>query len=203
MVRLDLADRGIAARRVLAAMQSVPREEFVPAEYVAWAYADRPLAIGAGQTISQPYMVALMTDVAGLTRRSRVLEVGTGSGYHAAVLARLACHVWTVERIPDLAAAAAERLARLRVRNVTVAVADGSRGFPPAAPYDAIVVAAAAPAVPEALERQLAAGGRLVIPVGPPDHQRLVVIHRTPDGPLTRVICGCVFVPLVPGAIAP
>jgi protein-L-isoaspartate(D-aspartate) O-methyltransferase len=175
----------------------------VPPDQAPYAYDDRPLAIGAGQTISQPYMVALMTEVAGLTRRSRVLEVGTGSGYHAAVLARLACHVWTLERIPQLAAAAARRLAELGIPNVTVLLADGVEGFPPAAPYDAIVVAAAAPSVPDALRDQLAPGGRLVIPVGPPDHQRLLVLERTPDGLATRAVCGCVFVPLVAGPPEP
>jgi protein-L-isoaspartate(D-aspartate) O-methyltransferase len=132
-----------------------------------------------------------------------VLEVGIGSGYHAAVLARLACHVWTLERIPELAAAAARRLADLGVRNVSVRVGDGSRGFPPAAPYDAIVVAAAAPAVPPALLDQLALGGRLVIPVGPLDHQRLLVVERTAAGPVSRALCGCVFVPLIPDAATP
>jgi protein-L-isoaspartate(D-aspartate) O-methyltransferase len=203
MVRRDLADRGVADRRVLAALQSVPRERFVGAQHVAQAYADRPLAIGAGQTISQPYIVALMTEAARLTRRSRVLEIGTGSGYHAAVLARLACHVWTVERIPELAAAAERRLASLDVRNVTVLTADGSRGFPPGAPYDAILVAAAARDVPPDLLAQLAPGGRLVLPVGVPDQQRLLVLERTADGFSRRTLCGCVFVPLVPGPPEP
>jgi protein-L-isoaspartate(D-aspartate) O-methyltransferase len=203
MVRLDLADRGITDRRVLAAMQSVPRECFVLADDVHHAYADRPLGIGAGQTISQPYMVALMVSEARLTRRSRVLEVGTGSGYHAAVMARLAGHVWTVERIPDLAAGAAHRLSSLGIRNVTLVAADGAQGYAPAAPYDAIVVAAAAPAVPAPLEAQLAPRGRLVMPVGSAEHQRLLVLERTPDGPVTRMVCGCVFVPLVSGGTHP
>ena len=199
MVRSDLADRGVADRRVLAAMQSVPRECFVAPGQEGQAYDDRPLAIGAGQTISQPYMVAVMSEAARLTRRSRVLEIGTGSGYHAAVLARLAGHVWTIERIPELAAAARQRLAALGIRNVTVRVADGWNGYPEAAPYDAILVAAAAPEVPYALPEQLVPGGRLVIPVGPPDHQRLLVMERTARGVDTRTLCGCVFVPLVPG----
>jgi protein-L-isoaspartate(D-aspartate) O-methyltransferase len=203
MVRGDLAARGVSDRRVLAAMQSVPRERFVEPDQASQAYDDRPLSIGAGQTISQPYMVALMTEAARLNRRSRVLEVGTGSGYQAAVLARLACHVWTVERLPALAAGAARRLAALGIRNVTVQVADGWDGYPAAAPYDAIVVAAAAPEVPAALPDQLARGGRLVIPVGPPDHQRLLVLTRTDEGMDARVVCGCVFVPLVPGVADP
>jgi protein-L-isoaspartate(D-aspartate) O-methyltransferase len=199
MVRSDLADRGVADRRVLAAMQSVPRECFVEPGQEGQAYDDRPLAIGAGQTISQPYMVAVMSEAARLTRRSRVLEIGTGSGYHAAVLARLAGHVWTIERIPELAAAARQRLAALGIRNVTVRVADGWHGYPDAAPYDAILVAAAAPEVPPALPQQLVPGGRLVIPVGPPDHQRLLVVERSARGVETRALCGCVFVPLIPG----
>jgi protein-L-isoaspartate(D-aspartate) O-methyltransferase len=203
MVRDDLADRGVADRRVLAAMQSVPRESFVDPGQEAQAYDDRPLSIGAGQTISQPYMVAVMTEAARLTRRSRVLEIGTGSGYHAAVLARLAGHVWTIERLPELAAAARHRLAALGIRNVTVRVADGWHGYPDAAPYDAILVAAAAPEVPRALPDQLVLGGRLVIPVGPPDHQRLLVMERSARGADTRWLCGCVFVPLIPGAPDP
>jgi len=203
MVRSDLAGRGVTDRRVLAAMQSVPRECFVEPGQQAHAYDDRPLAIGAGQTISQPYMVAVMTEAARLTRRSRVLEVGTGSGYHAAVLARLAGHVWTIERIPELAAAARHRLAALGIRNATVRVADGWHGYPDAAPYDAILVAAAAPEVPAALPEQLVLGGRLIIPVGPSDHQRLLVLERSARGVETRVLCGCVFVPLIPGAPEP
>jgi protein-L-isoaspartate(D-aspartate) O-methyltransferase len=199
MVRHDLAARGVADRRVLAAMQSVPREAFVDADLVWQAYADRPLSIGSGQTISQPYIVALMTEAARLTRRSRVLEVGTGSGYHAAVLSRLARHVWTLERIPELAAAAAGRLDGLGIRNVTVLVADGSWGLAAQAPYDAIVVAAAAADVPQPLLDQLAAGGRLVMPVGSRDRQRLVCVERTPDGFASQGLCGCVFVPLVAG----
>jgi protein-L-isoaspartate(D-aspartate) O-methyltransferase len=199
MVRHDLAARGVSDRRVLAAMQSVPREQFVGSELIWEAYADRPLSIGAGQTISQPYIVALMTEAARLTRRSRVLEVGTGSGYHAAVLGRLALHVWTMERIPDLAASAAERLERLGIRNVTVLVADGALGFPAEAPYDAIVVAAAAADVPRPLLDQLAPGGRLVMPVGSRDRQRLVCVERTADGFSSSGLCGCVFVPLVSG----
>jgi protein-L-isoaspartate(D-aspartate) O-methyltransferase len=189
----------VADRRVLAAMQSVPREEFVDADLVWQAYADRPLAIGSGQTISQPYIVALMTEAARITRRSRVLEVGTGSGYHAAVLSRLARHVWTLERIPDLAAAASARLEGLGIRNVTVLVADGSLGFAPEAPYDAILVAAAADDVPRPLLDQLAPGGRLVMPVGSCDRQRLVCVERTAGGFTTEALCGCVFVPLVSG----
>jgi protein-L-isoaspartate(D-aspartate) O-methyltransferase len=198
MVRRDLAPRGITDRRVLAAMQHVPREFFVGPELNDRAYADRPLAIGSGQTISQPYMVALMCQSARLTRRSRVLEVGTGSGYHAAVLAHLVRHVWTMERIPELAATARRRLAALDVRNVSVLVGDGTRGYPPSAPYDAILVAAATRAPPPALVAQLDLGGRAIVPVGPPDEQRLLALERTAGGIVCHDLGGCVFVPLVP-----
>jgi protein-L-isoaspartate(D-aspartate) O-methyltransferase len=197
MVRRQLADRGITDRRVLAAMRAVPREEFVPPDLIHDAYGDYPLRIGAGQTISQPYIVALMTEAAQLTRHSRVLEIGTGSGYHAAVLAHLAGAVWTVDRLPDLARRARERLAALEVPNVTVLIGDGAHGYPPAAPYDAILVAAAAPGPPAALLRQLAPGGRLVIPVGGRDVQQLMVYEQTARGTVTRDLCACCFVPLV------
>jgi protein-L-isoaspartate(D-aspartate) O-methyltransferase len=186
MVRQHLAARDITDRRVLAAMAWVPRERFVPAERLAEAYADRPLHIGHGQTISQPYIVALMTQAAGLTRRSRVLEVGTGSGYHAAVIARLAREVWSLERV-----------ATLGIRTVHAMVGDGTFGYPPAAPFDAVVVAAAASAPPPALLRQLAPGGRLVIPVGPPDVQELLMYERGPGGVREHVLCACCFVPLI------
>jgi protein-L-isoaspartate(D-aspartate) O-methyltransferase len=200
MVQRDLRRRDIVQRRVLAAMAAVPREPFVPRESHHQAYADRPLVIGHGQTISQPYIVALMTQAAALTRRSRVLEVGGGSGYHAAVLARIARVVWSIERIPELAARARAQLRGLGVRNVHVLNGDGTRGYPPAAPYDAIVVAAAAPAPPAALLDQLAPQGRLVMPVGPPDIQDLVVYQRTGAGVHQRTLCACCFVPLVAAA---
>jgi len=199
MVRRDLEPRDITDRRVLAAMAAVPRECFVPADRRPDAYADRPLPIGQGQTISQPYIVALMTQAARLTRHSRVLEVGGGSGYHAAVLGRIAGRVWSVERLPELAAAARSRLRAIGARNVHVLVGDGRYGYPAAAPFDAILVAAAAPDPPPALLRQVAPGGRLVIPLGPADVQDLVVWERTPTGPARHVLCPCCFVPLIGG----
>lgn len=197
MVRSQLAARGITDRRVLAAMRRVPREAFVDPRYGRDAYADGPLCIGCGQTISQPYMVALMTEVARITRHSRVLEVGTGSGYHAAVLATLAARLWTIERHAELADAARRRLAGLGIRNVTVVVGDGAQGLPEAAPFDAIVVAAAAPDVPEPLWGQLADGGHLVIPVGDLDLQQLTVVHRCGGERHERRFAPCRFVPLV------
>ena len=197
MVHRDLRRRDIVEARVLAAMAAVPREPFVPREFQPEAYADRPLVIGHGQTISQPYIVALMTQAAALTRHSRVLEVGGGSGYHAAVLARIASVVWSMERIPDLASRARCQLRALGAGNVHVLHGDGTLGYPPAAPYDAILVAAAAAAPPSALLDQLADDGRLVMPVGPPDVQDLVVYERTRTGVRKRVLCACCFVPLV------
>lgn len=199
MVRRDLARRDIVNRRVLAAMATVPRECFVPDYYARDAYADRPLAIGHGQTISQPYIVALMAQEAHLTRTSRALDVGTGSGYHAAVLARLAREVWTIERVPELAAQARRRLDDLGIGNVHSVTGDGATGHLAAAPFDAIVVAAASPEPPPALLRQLASGGRLVMPIGPPDVQDLVVFEQRGDGYQHHSVCACCFVPLVSG----
>jgi protein-L-isoaspartate(D-aspartate) O-methyltransferase len=197
MVRRDLARRDVVDRRVLSAMAAVPRECFVPEHLAVDAYADRPLTIGHGQTISQPYIVALMTQGARLTRRSRVLDVGTGSGYHAAVLAQIAHEVWSIERLPDLAATARRRLTSLGISNVRVLVGDGTVGYAPAAPFDAVIVAAAASVPPPALLRQLAPGGRLVIPIGPSDVQELLVFERGTAGLREHVLCSCCFVPLV------
>lgn len=183
--------------RVLAAVRDVPRERFVPPDLQADAWENVPLPIGQGQTISQPLVVARMCELLELCGDERVLDVGTGSGYHAALLARLADHVWSVERHAALSAQAARNLAAAGVENVTLSVGDGARGLPSAAPFDAINVAAAAGAVvPPALEQQLASGGRLVAPVEDGD-QRLVVVHRV-DGELTRTSLERVrFVPLV------
>lgn len=198
MVRRHLASRDITDRRVLATMAFVPREAFVPAHLEPRAYDDGPLAIGHAQTISQPYVVALMTQAARLDRHSRVLEVGTGSGYQTAILAKLASHVWSVERIPELSGRAQQTLAGLGVTNVTYLEGDGALGFPDAAPYDAIVVAAAAPGPPGPLIEQLAPNGRLVIPVGDRDSQILTVFRKTPTGIQSVQTAGtCRFVPLV------
>ena len=186
--------------RVLAAVAAVPREAFVPPALRARAYENVALPIGSGQTISQPLVVARMTELLRLRPTDRVLDVGTGSGYHAALLARLAAHVWTIERLPELSAGAARRLRAAGVGNVTVLVGDGSRGLPEEAPFDAINVAAAAwPEVPPALERQLAPGGRLIAPVGSRG-QQLVLVQRDADGELRRVALDPVrFVPLIEG----
>jgi protein-L-isoaspartate(D-aspartate) O-methyltransferase len=180
MVSTQIEARGITDPLVLQAMRDVPRERFVPASMVDLAYDDCPLAIGQGQTISQPYIVAAMTAAAGLKPGARVLEIGTGSGYAAAVLAVIAAEVYTIERIESLAALSRRRLRELGYANVQVRHADGSLGWPEHAPYDAIVVTAGGPDVPRSLLQQLALGGRLVMPVGPTSRaQRLVRVVRT------------------------
>jgi protein-L-isoaspartate(D-aspartate) O-methyltransferase len=186
--------------RVREAMAAVPRELFVDPELAARAHEDGPLPIGEGQTISQPLVVARMTELLRPQPLDRVLDVGTGSGYHAAVLARLAAHVWTVERHRALSEQAAANLERAGVENVTLLVGDGSRGLEREAPFDAINVAAAAwPEIPPALERQLAPGGRLVAPVGA-SGQQLVLVERDEDGELSRTQLDPVrFVPLIEG----
>ena len=179
MVSIQIEARGITDPLVLQAMRDVPRERFVPASLVHLAYDDCPLPIGQGQTISQPYIVAAMTAAAGLKPGALVLEIGTGSGYGAAVLSRIAAEVYTVERIGALARAARARLAQLGYPNVHVQEGDGSLGWPEHAPYDAILVTASGPRTPEAMLEQLLVGGRLVMPVGPADAQRLVRVTRT------------------------
>ena len=180
MVTTQIEARGITDPLVLAALRAVPRERFVPPALARFAYEDRPLPIEAGQTISQPFIVAVMAQAAGLEPGARVLEIGTGSGYGAAVLSRLAAEVYTVERVGALAEAARDRLAALGYANVHVREGDGSLGWSEHAPYDAIVVTAGGPRVPEALLSQLASGGRLIMPVGSGAlHQRLVRVTRT------------------------
>ena len=199
MVERDIVRRGVSDERVLAAMRAVPREAFVPAGLRARSHDDGPLPIGRRQTISQPYIVALMAEALRLRGDEHVLEIGTGSGYGAAVLARLCAQVVTVERIAELAERAAARLAELGVPNVRVQRGDGSLGWPDAAPYDAIVVTASGPSVPEALLAQLATGGRLVMPVGGAHSaQELVRVTRDDAGNVrTESLCDVAFVPLV------
>ena len=198
MVHFQLELRGIREAGVLEAMRRVPRERFVPAGRRADAWGDWPVPIGHGQTISQPYMVAVMTEALALRGRERVLEVGTGSGYQAAVLGELAAQVYTVERIPELAQAARSTLEELGYRNVTVVAGDGSQGLPQMAPFDAILVAAAAGEVPALLREQLADNGTMVIPVGPRgDIQVLVTVRRTGGSFAVVEGIGCRFVPLV------
>lgn len=199
MVERDIAGRGVRDARVLAAMRDLPREAFVPASRRDQAYDDRPLPIGARQTISQPYIVALMCEALQLTGDERVLEIGTGSGYAAAVLSRLAAQVDTVERIPELAERAARQLAEFKLNNVRVHSGDGTLGWSDAAPYDAIVVTAAGPDVPQALLAQLAPGGRLVMPVGASrGSQHLVRVTREgQDDYRSESLCEVAFVPLM------
>jgi protein-L-isoaspartate(D-aspartate) O-methyltransferase len=199
MLERQLRARGIADPRVLAAMGDTAREEFVPRQLRQYAYYDQPLSIGKSQTISQPYIVALMAERAEIKPTDRVLEIGTGSGYSAAVLSRLGSEVYTVERHASLAAAAARRLLRLGYTNVHVQCDNGWLGWQEHAPYDAIVVTAGATEVPSALLEQLAVGGRLLIPVGPSrDHQRLLLIRRASESEYREENLGFVaFVPFV------
>jgi protein-L-isoaspartate(D-aspartate) O-methyltransferase len=197
MVERQLRRRGIKDERVLAAMGRVPRELFVREEDRERAYEDAPLSIGHGQTISQPYMVALICEVAVVRDGDCVLDIGTGSGYQAAVLAELGAEVHTVERIPELAEQARANLDAAGYEEVDVQTGDGSLGLPEAAPYDAIAVAAAAPDFPDALYEQLTPRGRLVVPVGGPEGQRLQVVVRSPEGPAVARSVPCRFVPLV------
>lgn len=198
MVADQIEARGIHDTDVLSALRTVPRHLFVPVGVAEQAYHDGALAIGYGQTISQPYIVALMTALAELNVRSRVLEVGSGSGYQTAVLAELAGEVFTVERRPELAEHARLVLAKLGYHNVVSVLGDGSLGLPEHAPFDRIVVTAAAPQAPPLLLDQLAEGGRLVVPVGPVGHdQVLTVVTRTPDGLREVESIPCRFVPLV------
>jgi protein-L-isoaspartate(D-aspartate) O-methyltransferase len=195
----DLTGCAKLSEPVLRALAAVPRHRFVPPAQLAWAYADSPLPIGCGQTISQPFIVALMTELLALDARSVVLEVGTGSGYQTAMLASLARRVYSVERIPALAEAAERRLRELGIANVEIRIADGYRGWEEKAPFDAIIVTAAAAEVPPALVRQLRPGGRLAIPVGPQHRsQDLRVICKDESGAShSRSVLPVVFVPLV------
>ena len=197
MVERQLRGRGIRDERVLAAMLEVPRHQFVPAEFAAEAYSDRPLPIGHGQTISQPFMVAAMAEALRLSGGERVLEIGAGSGYQAAVLSLLAREVHAVEAHQDLAVSCGERLAGLGYGNVHVHVGDGTLGWPDEAPFEAILVTAAAPEIPPPLEAQLAEGGRLVLPVGSTEEQRLLRVEKRGNAISSRPLYHCRFVPLV------
>jgi protein-L-isoaspartate(D-aspartate) O-methyltransferase len=198
MVEDQLRARGIRNEAVLSAMARVPRELFVPAQLRHAAYSDEALPIGGDQTISQPYMVGRMTELLEPAPGKRILEIGTGSGYQAAVLAYMGCRVISIERKAELVDAAAQRIADLGLGDyVTIEIGDGSVGRPEYAPFDGIIVTAAAPAIPPSLPDQLAIGGRLLVPVGRRDHQELVMLIRDPEG-FARFDCGpCIFVPLV------
>jgi protein-L-isoaspartate(D-aspartate) O-methyltransferase len=196
MTRRQIAARGLRDPRLLAAFESVPRHLFVPEEYRQRSYADGPLPIGHEQTISQPYIVALMTHLLELTGRERVLEVGTGSGYQAAILSRLAAEVHTVEIVPELFAQAERTLSELGCANVHCHLADGSLGWAAAAPYDGILVTAAAPSAPQMLLDQLAAGGRLVLPVGGLGYQELEIWRKENEEFKRKSSLGVAFVPL-------
>lgn len=198
MVATQLRGRGIRDERILGAMGALPRELFVPDWRRGLAYADEAVPIQAGQTISQPYIVARMTELLAPEPGDRVLEIGTGSGYQAALLAMLGCLVTTYERQPELAAGARERLARLGFSDrVEVRLADGSLGDPDGEPYPRIIVTAAAPRIPDALREQLADGGRMVIPVGSRDRQELLLVTRRGDEWEERSDGACIFVPLI------
>jgi protein-L-isoaspartate(D-aspartate) O-methyltransferase len=202
MVATQIAARGVVDRAVLAAMRKVPRHEFVPTTFAGQAYDDNPLPIGWRQTISQPYIVALMSELAALRPGARVLEIGTGSGYQAAVLSDLGAEVYTIEILEPLARQAALTLTRLGYTSVRTRIGDGYRGWPEAAPFDAIVVTAAPSSVPEPLKQQLKIGGRLVLPVGTFD-QELRVITRTAQGWSERSVSAVIFVPMTGEAQSP
>ena len=198
MVHDQVAARGVTDIRVLDAMHMVPRERFVPNELVEYAYEDAPLPIEAGQTISQPYIVALMLEAAEIQPDDHILEIGAGSGYAAAVMSRIARSVHAIDRHEQLADPARERMAALGYDNVVICAGDGTRGWPENAPFDVILVAASAPVMPKPLGEQLAIGGRLVIPVGDAEEQRLIRVTRTGDDHYIEEDLGAVrFVPLI------
>lgn len=198
MVQEQIVRRNITSPQVIEAMTKIPRHLFVQEAMAAQAYSDSALPIGEKQTISQPYMVALMTELLELSPKDHVLEIGTGSGYQTAVLASIVRRVWTIERIRPLAMQARKVLDSLHLLNVNIKVGDGTLGWPEEGPFDAILVTAGAPAVPEALAAQLANGGRLVIPVGNESSQSIIKIRKGPDGSLTQETgTGCRFVPLI------
>lgn len=197
MVDSQIAERGVRDPRVLQALREVPRHLFVPDDQQVHAYEDHALPIGSGQTISQPYIVAIMTELLNVEPDHRVLEVGTGSGYQTAILSRLSSHVISIERHTELAQAALRVFDTLGIANIDIRVGDGTEGLPEHAPFDRILVTAGAPWVPAALKDQLAVGGRLVVPVGPSGYQHLTVVDRTSTGFDQHERDACVFVPLI------
>ena len=197
MVKENIAARGISNPRLLAAFRQIPRHLFVEEALQDQAYEDYPLPIGEGQTISQPYMVALMIDALNLTGKERILEIGAGSGYQTALLAELSEEVYAIERIPSLAHRAISTLNQLKYYNATVRIGDGTFGWPEKAPFDAIIVSAGAPEIPEMLKDQLAVGGRMAIPVGGRAMQNFFLVTHTPDGFVTNNLGGCTFVRLI------
>jgi len=200
MVREQIEARGVKDRRVLEVLRNTPRHQFVPSELQAHAYEDRPLPIGYGQTISQPYIVALMTEMLDVGREMNVLEIGTGSGYQAAVLSPLVGKLYTIEIVPELARSAQTTLERLGYRNVSVKHGDGYLGWPEAAPFDRIMLTAAPPKIPPALVEQLKPGGKMIAPVGATEYQQLTVIEKRADGSVrVRATVPVSFVPMVRG----
>lgn len=197
MVDTQLIPRGIVDTHVLTAFRNVPRHEFIPEEFWESAYNDYPIPIGEGQTISQPYMVALMTESLALKGGEKVLEIGTGSGYQLAILAEIAKETYSVERFSNLAGEAKAIIEKLGYKNIEIKVGDGTLGWEEHAPYDGIIVTAGAPGIPESLTRQLKDGGRLVIPIGGGFGQVLTIVEKRGRSVTTREVCGCAFVPLV------
>jgi protein-L-isoaspartate(D-aspartate) O-methyltransferase len=197
MVKNQLIARGIKNQKVLDAMQEIPRHLFVPSKYQKDAYNDGPLPISEGQTISQPYMVALMTECLGVKDNDKVLEIGTGSGYQMAILLKITSRVYSIERFPSLTECAISTLKSLGFEYINIKTADGTLGWPEEAPFDGIIVTSAAPRVPEQLKSQLADGGRLVIPVGSRHTQQLYILTRNGKHFTTEENTACVFVPLV------
>jgi protein-L-isoaspartate(D-aspartate) O-methyltransferase len=197
MVQTQLRERGITDERVLKTMEEVPRHKFVLKEYEAMAYQDTPLPIGEGQTISQPFMVAIMAQSLQLQGNEKVLEIGTGSGYQSAILGKLSHEVYTVERLPALALRAKNILLELGYNNIKVIIANGTLGYPQEAPFSAILVTAGAPRIPPCLIEQLAEGGKLVIPIGDRINQILTLVTKSQGRTLQQEIVGCIFVPLI------
>jgi len=197
MVAEQLANRGISDQNILNAMRTVERHLFVETKFWSKAYEDTPLPIPCSQTISQPYMVALMTELIEPNKTKRVLEIGTGSGYQTSILAEVCQHVYSIERHPELADGAFKLLSQLGYRNIEITTNDGTLGWPEEALFDAIIVTAGAPDVPELLVNQLKDGGRMAIPVGSAYQQDLLLVTKRSDSYITKTICGCIFVPLI------